>query len=242
MPASQGAKAAAERIAAWFEKRPEFSTPEEMCELLTEANLVARVYLTSQSEVPKAVRVGIEQAKRGELVDGPDLEADAELFDETTFEPDLPDEIVLGGKEYVARSLLVSESVNAKLLAACEWFMARAGKFKNEHDEHMIHFNAIAAARAQAEDDAKPVDEEWLKLIGFSDEYTMRMFEDITSKPQLCFRKFSISNECWIQARNTTTRAITNIEIPRPKTRGDVRRLLAALGVKSENGANSIKN
>lgn len=142
--------------------------------------------------------------------------------------------------------------INTKLLKSCErWIEIRNGLCSGSAESFEIleieMGIAIAAARAQAADDAKPVDEEWLKSIGFFDIYL-----PVDSKKQLALIVF---DDKWLwpdgdvllvchsdgsfgfwerpvrpdgdwHAFHNTFRKVS--------TRGDVRRLLTALGVSKE--------
>lgn len=75
--------------------------------------------------------------------------------------------------------------------------------------------DAIAAVRAQETEDAKPVDQEWLLSIGFvSDGLSLRMFGLLAFYPA--------PGTWWIGGRQVET----------IKSRGDVLRLLTALGIR----------
>lgn len=76
----------------------------------------------------------------------------------------------------------------------------------------------------QDADDAKPVDEAWLQSIGFKDDGPSMHLGPVTHYPV---------QKTWM---------VFGYRVEKRPTRGDVRRLLAALGVKTENGVNSIKN
>lgn len=120
-----------------------------------------------------------------------------------------------------------SESVNTKLLAACELVAEAFAKPEMECIEQTDRLlrldDAIVAARAQAEDGAKLVDEHWLQTV----------------------LSWKAIGSCWCPTipNRTTSGAIVYWHSPtrelriagvwsRPEaTRGDVRRLLTALGI-----------
>ncbi len=111
--------------------------------------------------------------------------------------------------------------INQKLLgAAIKIERAVAIDDEGWSEERQNLSDAISAFRTQAEDDAKPVDEEWLKSIGFVGAYT----------------RYSDGPSCWFQQTKDGNSASglnmwNNFSVAFPKTRGDVRQLLAALGV-----------
>lgn len=116
----------------------------------------------------------------------------------------------------------VAEPVNAKLPEAC--IRLRGTSAAQSCDESFAD-KAIAAARTQAEDDAKPVDEEWLRSIGF-----LPVVEHLELSCGVAYLdEFRLK---WmIAARHFW---FSGLVLPHIQTRGDVRRLLSALGVKHE--------
>lgn len=108
--------------------------------------------------------------------------------------------------------------INEKLLAACEALAKRC-----DDNSWSDIFIAITAARAQAEDDAKPVNEKWLESIGFVADTAA--FVTFTLHQIKCWR-VGVTNRVEWQWRCGLS------VIREQKTRGDVRRLLVALGVK----------
>ena len=149
-------------------------------------------------------------------------------------------------KHYIA-SPPASESVNANLLAACEavinkieqqplrdiWLPKHAGSVEMAmeceaiSDIHETLQTAIDAARAQAKDDAMPVDEEWLKRMKWKRrEHTNALF--------LCVYPGRLFIDWSPDSGMMFIRTSTCDELPHIKTRGDVRRLLAALGVETK--------
>ena len=111
----------------------------------------------------------------------------------------------------------MSNIINAKLLAACEEAIASSGFYCVKRRELT---NAITAARAQVADDAMPVDEAWLLSVGF-----IRAKYDGVLWP-------SIRIPCGqVMQWRAAGMWIGDTPIVLVKSRGDVRRLLAALGV-----------
>lgn len=143
-----------------------------------------------------------------------------------------------------------AEPVNTKLLEACEKLgsyrhvidvedgnyvscIVCGEKVSDPHKPNCFLGIAITAARAQAEEDAKPVDEEWLKSVGFRDSTypngfgymwlrTTGELELTVSKPR---DRATWEQEEWICEGERVPHNLM------PETRGDVRRLLTALGV-----------
>lgn len=119
-----------------------------------------------------------------------------------------------------------SEPVNAKLLAACEKISERLvdyGLSKFPSEWYATLKSAIDAARAQAEDDAMPVDEAWLLSHGF-----IRAKCDGVLWPSIRIPSGQVMQ--WRAAGMW----IGDTPIVLTTTRGDVRRLLAALGVEAK--------
>lgn len=88
------------------------------------------------------------------------------------------------------------------------------------------------------EDSDQPVDEAWLRSVGFVGDDQWRVASGPTeeSGPHLCFAFVPVEGDeetprAWIQHYHPVKygRECANIPIPMPVTRGDVRRLLAAL-------------
>ena len=134
----------------------------------------------------------------------------------------------------------MSKTINKKLLAACESLLSLF--VPKNHDESLafsIAQSHIAAAHAQAEDDAKPVDEAWLRSeCGFIDAtinqgVVLRLDDNF----QLCWGKYekvvSLSYDVKGGSQFDFCKRIL-------KTRGDVRRLLAALEVTLASSASTI--
>ena len=135
--------------------------------------------------------------------------------------------------------------INAKLLAACEaavslieqqplrdiWLPKHAGGVEMAMeceaicDIHETLQTALAAARAQAEYDAKPVDDVWLGSIGFV--AGTAAFVIFTLAQIRCWRVGITNRDEWQWRCGLSV-------IREQKTRGDVRRLLAALGVEAK--------
>lgn len=132
--------------------------------------------------------------------------------------------------------------VDEKLLNECELLLANVQKRYDESgNEYLADYvvpvksidrlrTVVTAARDQVEDDARLVDEEWLRSMGFHD--------DSMSRDQRRYEIISgvriVSNACaggWepflLWAGTGVCHEKKNV------TRGDVRRLLAALGVNS---------
>ena len=98
-------------------------------------------------------------------------------------------------------------NVNTKLLAACECAQRACGQATDTDGLREILDEAIASARQQMADDSTPVDEAWVEAIGFVGRRNTELHW-----PSLLL---SI--------------AVSDLPLRGPKTRGDVRRLLAAL-------------
>lgn len=115
------------------------------------------------------------------------------------------------------------ESVNAKLLAACEAALiqldsSRLDRLTGVAVTEILEVT-IAAARAQAEDDATPVDKVWLELLG------VRVIQNC-----LVLERFY---KQWMTNIFVMGGCVTSEPVGWPlegKTRGDVRRLLCTLG------------
>lgn len=139
-------------------------------------------------------------------------------------------------------------SVNAKLLAACEAFFLlpnwehRLSPWKDIDQGIRLLEAASKNARYQAEDDMMPVDEAWLLSIGFraTNETGILRYpikSAFNGDPQWIeadfdeWPTFALHRTCDVyEERNTPPDAV----FFDPKTRGDVRRLLKALGINKE--------
>lgn len=117
-------------------------------------------------------------------------------------------------------------NINAKLLAACE----EASRLPPLDEILSIEImgvrvrceKAATAARAQAEDDAMPVDEEWFMQLGAYNECG----ELLLDRPG--GHGLKVAALSWCPKHRMLS--VFGCSIP-GKTRGDVRRLLEALGI-----------
>ena len=122
------------------------------------------------------------------------------------------------------------ESINTKLLAACEqtllryveMFMALQLGDANQSVAVQLMRDAIDAAHAQTEDDAKLVDEEWLLSVGFS-------YEIVDGVKWLVQEPLTLG---WFRGEGNLNWYFDGFLGPETVTRGDVRRLLTVLGIK----------
>ena len=118
------------------------------------------------------------------------------------------------------------QDINANLLAACEklWPWINGALDVRGSDGFIESVRelqgAIIAARAQVEDDAKLVDEEWLLSVGFS-------YEIIDRVKWLVQEPLTLG---WLRGEGNLNWYFDGFVGPETVTRGNVRRLLAALG------------
>ena len=179
-----------------------------------------------------------------------------EPLDETTFTPDLPDEIEIGGIEYVKKTPNL-EPVSVKLLAACErvatlidnGLLVAKPMYEGEDaitsDVIGEAKAAISAAHAQAEDDVKSVDREWMMSIGFilvrlpvdnDPQLALVVFDDKWAYPDgdvLLVYSDDGSYGFWERPLDPDGDwSAYHNNFKKLLTRGDVRRLLFALGIK----------
>ncbi len=131
------------------------------------------------------------------------------------------------------------------VVRACDEAYQATGfvKVAKTSEERLLIESAITTARAQIEDDAKPVDEEFLRANDFLPnredqppiEFVRRIWdvdeEDSDGESPAMHVLASIAdNSVSLEAYGPSGNTLCVTELG-PKTRGDVRRLLAALGV-----------
>lgn len=192
--------------------------------------------------VLRCLEVGFGQEGEGGMIEELKKSAErVEKFFTEMPEQSSPEELcsLLSDARMVVKDWLNSrdvDSANAKLLEACEQLWPWLSEYIKEDQplecsgsdgfkESLKHLeSALTAARAQAEDDAMPVDGEWLRSIGFTHGTPEDEYFNIIRNAQLSVCCDDLSGPTsWCMRGQEFMRAFT--------TRGDVRRLLAALGV-----------
>lgn len=138
------------------------------------------------------------------------------------------------------------ESVNARLLEAASNLLTMRWDNQDRQENWQELSCAVAAARAQSADDELPVDEVWLREMNFlpdgdsnpPSQFGCRIWDcdDMESKEEPAMHVvFSFSEQSlWLETYAVNGNSLCLVEISRANTRGDVRRLLEALGINKE--------
>lgn len=135
--------------------------------------------------------------------------------------------------------------MNDELKSAAERLGGRlSGTYNYRESAHNIESDTRLLARAYLDEhDETPVTEEWLRSIGFVGEtFCLRTSEHREECVRLCIDLEE--PRAWFQETIYHSingiRDVSNVRCPLPKTRGEVRRLLAALGVLSQTPTTNI--
>lgn len=110
-----------------------------------------------------------------------------------------------------------------RLLNACEAYLF--GREEPRLCESLMR-EAISAARAQAEDDAKPIDDEWLESVGFESEW-----HDDESRDKSHWLTLGVLTLGKYRGEGNWQWYFDGFCGPDTVTRGDVWRLLEALKI-----------